>query len=330
MILLSRRKMLRLGIAAAVLPANVVSARPDAYPSRPITVVVPYAAGGPGDTVARVISERMKTALGQPIVIENVTGANGSIAAGRVARAMPDGYTLSLGLWNTHVSNAALYALSYDVVNDFEPVALLASFSSMVAVRKTVPVNDLTEFIAWLKARSGNATQGSAGVGSMGHIGGVYVQKITGTSIQHVPYRGSAPAMQDLMSGQIDMMIDAPVVILPQLRAGTVKALAVLARRRLVQAPDVPTADEAGLPGVYVSNWFGLWAPKGTPSEIIVKLNAAVVSSLADPTVQKTFADLGYEIPPPDQQSPQALAVFQKSEIEKWWPIIKAAQVKLD
>src|ERR1043166_4529959 len=279
---LPRRKFLRLAAGAAVLPAITRAARAQVYPMRPITMVVPYAAGGPGDTVARVLAERMKAALGQPIVIENVTGANGSIAVGRVARAAPDGYTLSLGLWNTHVSNGALYVLPYDVLNDFDPVALVASFSSMLVARKTMPANDLKEFILWLKANPNKASQGSPGVGSMGHVGGVYFQNITSTRIQHVPYRGSAPAMQDLVAGQIDMMVDAPVTILPQLRAGTIKAFAVLAKSRLAQAPDVPTADEAGLPGFYVSNWFGLWAPKGTAKDVICRLNAAAASSLSD------------------------------------------------
>jgi tripartite-type tricarboxylate transporter receptor subunit TctC len=293
-------------------------------------MIVPYSAGGPADTVGRVLAERMKSALGQPVVIENVSGANGSTAVGRVARAAADGYTLSLGVWNTHVSNGALYVLPYDVLNDFEPVALLASFSSMIVARKAMPANDLKELVAWLKANPGKASQGSAGVGSMGHLGGVYFQNISGTRLQHVPYRGSAPAMQDLVAGQIDVMIDAPVMILPQLRAGTIKAFAVLAKSRLVQAPDIPTADEAGLPGFHVSNWFGLWAPRGTAKDIVGRLNAAAVSSLADPAARQKLADLGFEIPPRDQQTPEALAAFQRSEIEKWWPIIKAADIKGD
>jgi tripartite-type tricarboxylate transporter receptor subunit TctC len=326
---LSRRELFPMATAAAVL-AMSRSADAQAYPKQPISMLVPYAPGGPGDAVARVLAERMKAVLAQPVIIENVTGANGSIAVGRVARAAPDGYTLSLGLWNTHVSNGALYALQYDVLNDFEPVALLASFSSMIAVRKTLPVDDLKGLIAWLEEDARRASQGSAGVGSMGHIAGVYFQNVTGTSIQHVPYRGSAPAMQDLVSGQIDMMIDAPAIVLPQLRAGTIKALAVLSKRRLAQAPDVPTSDEAGLPGFYASNWFGLWAPKGTAKDIIGRLNAAVVSSLADPAARKTLGDLGYDIVPRDQQTPAALGAFQRAEIDKWWPIIKAAHIKGD
>jgi tripartite-type tricarboxylate transporter receptor subunit TctC len=327
---LPRRKTLRLVLGAAMLPAITPMAWAQAYPTRPISIIVPYSAGGPADTVGRVLAERMKSALGQPVVIENVSGANGSTAVGRVARAAADGYTLSLGVWNTHVSNGALYALPYDVLNDFEPVALLASFSSMIVARKAMPANDLKELVAWLKSNPGKASQGSAGVGSMGHLGGDYFQNISGTRLQHVPYRGSAPAMQDLVAGQIDMMIDAPVMILPQLRAGTIKAFAVLAKSRLVQAPDILTADEAGLPGFHVSNWFGLWAPKGTAKDIVGRLNAAAVSSLADPAARQKLGDLGFEIPPRDQQTPEALAAFQRSEIEKWWPIIKAADIKGD
>jgi tripartite-type tricarboxylate transporter receptor subunit TctC len=327
---LSRRKYLRLAAAAAALSTIPRVARAQSYPRRPITLVVPYAVGGPTDALARVLAERIAASLGQPVVVENMSGANGSIAVGRVARAAPDGYTLCLGLWNTHVSNGALYSLQYDVVNDFEPISLVASFSSMVAARKSLPASDLKEFIEWLKANPNGASQGSAGAGSLGHIGGVYFQNVTGTHIQHVPYRGSALAMQDLVAGQIDMMIDAPVVVLPQLRAGTIKAFALLAERRLAQAADVPTADEAGLPGFHLSNWFGLWAPKGTAKETIGKLNAATASSLADQTVRQKFGGLGFEIPERDQLSPEALGAFQKAEIEKWWPIIKAANIKGD
>ena len=327
--ILSRRRYLHLAAGGLVaLPVVSRIARAQVYPTRPITMVVPYSAGGPADAVARILAERMKASLGQAVVIENVSGANGSIAVGRVARAVPDGYTLSLGLWNTHVSNGALYDLQYDVLNDFEPVVLLASFSSMIVARKGIPASNLREFIEWLKANPGKASQGSAGVGSMGHIGGVYFQNATGTRIQHVPYRGSAPAMQDLMAGQIDMMIDAPVVILPQLRAGTIKAYAVLANSRLGQATDVPTADEAGLPGFHVSNWFGLWVPKGASKDIIGKLNAAAVSALADPTVRQKLAELGFETPPREQQTPEALGAFQRTELDKWWPIFKASNIK--
>ena len=300
------------------------------YPTRPITLVVPYAAGGPADTVGRVLAERMRASLGQPIIVENVGGANGSIAVGRVARAAPDGYTVSLGLWNTHVSNSALYDLKYDVVNDFEPVALLASFSLMIVARKDVPAKNLKELIAWLKANPNKATQGSAGAGSMGHLAGVHFQNTTGTQILHVPYRGSAPAMQDLVAGHIDMMIDAPATILPQLSDGSIKAYALLAKSRLGQAPEVPTGDEAGLPGFHVSNWLGFWVPKGSAKEIIDKLNSAAVTSLAEPTVRQRLADLGYDVPRREQQSPEALGALQKAEIDMWSPIIKAAHIKGD
>jgi tripartite-type tricarboxylate transporter receptor subunit TctC len=327
----SRRKCLHLALGVAATLSTIPRvARAQTYPRRPITLVVPYATGGPTDALARILAEQMTASLGQPVVVENMSGANGSIAVGRVARAALDGYTLCLGLWNTHVSNGALYSLQYDVINDFEPISLVASFSSMIAARKSLPANDLKEFIAWLKANPNSASQGSAGAGSLGHIGGVYFQNVTETHIQHVPYRGSAPAMQDLVAGQIDMMIDAPVTILPQLRAGTIKVFALLAERRLAQAADVPTADEAGLPGFHLSNWFGLWAPKGTAKDVIGKLNAAIASSLANRTVRQRFFDLGFEIPEREQLTPEALGAFQKAEIEKWWPIIKAANIKGD
>ena len=327
---LSRRRFLELGACGAALMVAPPIAQAEDYPSRPITLIVPYSAGGPADTVGRVLAERMRASLSQPIVIENVGGANGSIAVGRVARAAPDGYTVSLGLWNTHVSNSALYDLKYDVVNDFEPVALLASFSLMVVARKDIPAKDLKEFIAWVKANPSKATQGSAGAGSMGHLAGVHFQNTTGTRIMHVPYRGSAPAMQDLVAGHIDMMIDAPVTILRQLHDGSIKAYAVLAKSRLAQAPEVPTGDEVGLTGFHVSNWLGFWVPKGTPKDIVDKLNAAAVTGLAEPTVRQRLADLGYDVPPREQQTPEVLGALQKSEIDKWFPIIKAAHIKGD
>lgn len=324
----SRRSFLTLIASGSALMAASSIAQADGYPSRPITLIVPFSAGGPADTVGRVLSESMRFSLGQPIVIENVGGANGSIAVGRVARAAPDGYTVSLGLWNTHVSNKALYDLKYDVVDDFEPVALLAGFPLMIVARKDMPAKDLQQFIAWLKANPGRATQGSAGAGSMGHLAGVHFQNTTGTHILHVPYRGSAPAMQDLVAGHTDMMIDAPVTILPQLRDGAIKAYALLAKSRLVQAPEVPTGDEAGLPGFHVSNWLGFWVPKGTPKDIVDKLNAAAATSLADSTVRQRLADLGYDVPPREQQTPGALGALQKAEIDKWAPIIKSAHIR--
>jgi tripartite-type tricarboxylate transporter receptor subunit TctC len=327
---LSRSRFLDLIASAAILALLSFAARAEGYPARPITLIVPYSAGGPADTVGRVLGEAMRSSLGQPIVIENVGGANGSIAVGRVARAAPDGYTVSLGLWNTHVSNSVLYDLKYDVVTDFEPVALVASFPLMFAAHRDVPAKNLQELIAWLKANPGKATQGSAGAGSMGHLGGVHFQSATGTHFLHVPYRGSAPAMQDLMAGHMDMMIDGPVIILPQLPGGSVKAYAVLAKSRLIQAPDVPTADEAGLPGFYVSNWLGFWVPKGTAKDVIGKLNGAAMRSLAEPTVRQKLADLGYLVPPVEQQTPEALGTLQKAEIDKWLPIIKSAHIKGD
>jgi tripartite-type tricarboxylate transporter receptor subunit TctC len=302
----------------------------ESYPSRPITIVVPFPPGGSPDIDARMLAENMRTSLGQPVIIENIPGANGSLGAGRVARAAPDGYTLVMGAWNTHVANGATYVLQYDVSNDFEPILLAATFKNLIVARKSLPADDLQGLVAWLKANPDKASQGSAGVGSVGHIAGVFFQELTGTHFQHVPYRGGAPAVQDLVAGRIDLMIEQTLTVLPQVRAGTIKAFAVTGNSRLSVAPEIPTVDEAGLKGFYVSNWNALFAPKGTPKDIIDRLNAAGRHALAIPFVQSRLADLGLEIPSADEQAPEALAALQKGEIEKWWPIIRAAGIKAE
>jgi tripartite-type tricarboxylate transporter receptor subunit TctC len=307
---------------------NVAIAAEQFYPSRPITMIVPFAAGGPTDTIARILAEHMRVSLGQPVILENVTGAAGSIGVGRVARAAGDGYTLVIGVWGTHVLNGAIYPLQYDLLKDFEPISLLASNPMVIVAKKVMPAKDLMELIAWLKANPDKASAGTTGTGGASHVAAILFQKETGTRFQFVPYRGLAPAMQDLVAGQIDMMIDNPATSLPQARAGTIKAYATTAKARLAAAPDIPTADEAGLPGFNVSQWTALWAPKGTPKDIIAKLNEAVVESLADKNVLVRLADLGQSVAPRDQQTPESLGAYQKAEIEKWWPIIKAANIK--
>jgi tripartite-type tricarboxylate transporter receptor subunit TctC len=324
----SRRQILSLAAGATALPALSNIARAQTYPTRPITIVVPFAPGGATDVIARNLAERTKVSLGQPVIIENVTGATGTVGTGRVARARPDGYTLAIGTANTHVNNGATFAaLQYDVVSDFEPVALIATTPFLLLARKTMPGDDLKGLIAWLKSNPDRASMGIGTAGS-GHIAGVFFQKQTGTRFGFVPYRGGAPTLQDVVAGQIDLAILDPTTSLTQVRAGLVKAYAVLAKVRLAAAPDIPTVDEAGLPEFYASLWHGLWVPKRTPPTIITKLNAAVVGALADPGVRARLADLGQEIFPRDQQTPEALRAFQKAEIEKWWPIIKAAGIR--
>jgi tripartite-type tricarboxylate transporter receptor subunit TctC len=292
---------------------------------------VPFGAGGPTDRVARIVAERMRGSLGQPIVIENAVGASGSLGVGRVARATPDGYTLSMGSFATNVLNGAVFALPYDLLTDFEPVALISGEPVTIVASKTMVANDLTGFIAWLRANPDQATQGTTGPSGVGTVGGVFFQKETGTRFRFVPYRsGLAGAMQDLVAGQIDFMIDTAANSLPQWRAGTIKAYAVTSKKRLVAAPEIPTVDEVGLPAFSMSVWYALFSPRHTPKDVIAKLNAAAVSALADPTVQRRLTDSGYELFPPDQQTPEALAAFHKAEIEKWWPIIKAAGIKAD
>lgn len=323
-----RRRFLRLAAGAAMLPALSPTARAQAFPSRPITMVVPVPAGGAMDTNARLVAEGMRAALGQPVVIENITGASGSIGAGRVARATPDGYTLLYGANVTHVLNPAVYNLNYDVVADFEPIARIGYTPWLIVGKKDLPFGDLKGLIAWLKSNPDKATCGTAGPGSPSHIAGVLFQKITGTRFQFVPYRGVAPVMPDLVAGQIDMAILDPITTLPQIRAGHIKAFAVMAESRTAAAPDIPSVDEAGAPGVYMSPWQAIFAPKGTPKDIIARLNGAVVSALSDPAIRQKFAEHGYILSTREQLTPEFLAKFQREEIAKWWPIIEAAGIK--
>ncbi len=323
-------KFLALMIAGIVGLASAGIATAQSYPTRPITMFVPFAAGGPTDTLARILAQRMGVKLGQTIVIEDVSGASGSIGVGRVARASPDGYTLSIGNITTHVFNGVIYPLPYDLQNDFEPIAIVASNPQLLLGKREIPANTLQELIAWIKAKQTAVLIGTTGDGSSPHVSGIYLKQTLGVPATMVPYRGAAPALQALMAGQIDILFDQVSNALPQVRAKTVKAYAITAKNPSAAAPDIATVDAAGLPGFYMAVWHGLWAPKGTPADVITKLDAAVVDALADSSVRKRLAELGQEIPALDQQSPQALGVFQKAEIEKWWPLIKAANIKAE
>jgi len=316
----------RLSIAIVATIAGAFCALAEDYPTRPVTLVVPFAAGGPTDSLARTLAQPLGAALGQSVVIENVAGAGGSVGVGRVAHAAPDGYTVSVGNWSTHVVNGAIYALPYDLLNDFEPIALLPGSPQLIVARKTIPATSLGELIAWLKTNK--ASVGTAGVGSAGHVSGLFFENATGVQLSFVPYRGAGPAMQDLVAGHLDVMFDQSSNSLPHVRSGAIKAYAVTKTGRLASAPDIPTVDEAGLAKFYVSVWHGLWAPRGTPVDVITKLNTAVAKALADPALQRRFAELGTDVPPPEQRTPSALASFQKAEVEKWWPIVKAAKLK--
>ena len=327
---LVRRRFLQLAAGAAALPVIPRIASAQAYPSRPITVIVPYAAGGPADALARILTERMRATLGQSIIIENIAGASGTIGVGRAVRSPPNGYTLSLGHVGSHVVNGAIFPLPFDLLKDLEPVALLPSNSLLITARKAFPASDLKELVAWLKANPNKASAGTSGAGGGSHVNGVYFQNQTGTRFQFVPYRGTGPAMTDLIAGNIDLMFDQASNSLEQVRGGTIKAYAVTSKTRLPSAPEISTVDEAGLPGFYTSTWYGLWAPKGTPKDIIAKLNAAVVEALNDPAVSKRLGEQGLDMPPREQQTPEALGAFHKAEIEKWWPIVKAANIKVE
>ena len=310
--------------------ACIVGALAQDYPSHPITMVVPFPAGGPTDTLGRILSERMRVTLGQPIVIENVTGAGSTIGVAHAAQAAPDGYTLSLGNWTSFVGSGALYRTSYDLLKDFEPVSLLTFAPMLIVGKNALPVNDAKELIAWLKANPDTASAATVGAGSAAHVCGLYFQDRTNTRFQFVPYRGGAPAMQDLVGGQIDLMCAEASQTLTYLRSGKMKAFAVMAKTRWPALPDVPTTDEIGAPGMYISFWHGLWVQKGTPKQVIAKLNNAVVETLADQTVRQRLTDLGQIIATADQQTPSALAAYHRAEIEKWWPIIKAANIKVE
>ena len=327
---LPRRHFFRLLAGATAFPAASRLGWAQTYPSRPITMVIPYPPGGATDVVARILGQGMHASLGQPVIIENRGGANGSIGVGHVAHAVADGYTLVVGNWNTFVANGALYSLPYDLKNDFLPIALLSYAPVLITARKTMPANDLQQFISWLKANADKAIDGHAGIGSIGHVVGIFFQKETGTRFQLIPYRGGGPAVQDLVAGHIDFIMNTATDTLAQVRAGTVKAYAVTAKSRLSALPDIPTVDESGLPNFYFSQWFGLWAPKATPDHIIGKLNNAVVKALVDPVVRHQLADSGEETFPPAQQTSEALGALHRAEIEKWWPIIQAAGIKAE
>jgi tripartite-type tricarboxylate transporter receptor subunit TctC len=314
---------------AAVLQ-SASGAMAQTYPSRPITMVVPLGVGGSTDVIARIMAEGMRASLGQPIIVENTTGAGGTIGVGRVARAAPDGYTIGIGQWGTNVASGAIYPLQYDLIRDFEPVALIATQPFLIVAKKSMPANNLRELIAWLKANASKASQGNSGIGTPSHVGGILFQNAIGAHLTMVPYRGAGQSMQDLVAGQIDMMLDTPALSLPQLRGGTIKAYAVTAKSRLALAPDIPTTDEAGLPGFYFSFWHAFWVPRGTPKEIVADLNKAVVKTLDDPTIRNKLIELSQDIFPLDQQTPEALGAFHKAEIEKWWPIIKEAGIKVE
>ena len=325
-----RRRLLAMLIAILSGPALAGAAFAQAYPARPITMIVPFPAGGATDTLARYLGENMRGLLGQPIVIENVGGAAGSLGVARAVRSAADGYTLSIGTSTTHMLTGGLYALQFDLLNDLEPVILIGSEPLLIVGKKSLPADDLKGLIAWLKANSDKASVGIAGVGATGHLSGISFQKETGTKFQFVPYRGNGPAMQDLLAEQIDFMIEPASNFKSLLAAGSVKSLAITGRTRLPSSPNIPTADEAGLPGFSASLWYGLWVPKGTPKEIIARLNATMTQVLADSKVKQRFEELGIQITPLPQQSQEALRAFQQQEADRWWPIIKASGIKAE
>jgi tripartite-type tricarboxylate transporter receptor subunit TctC len=317
--------MSRLWVALSLaMLAGISGARAQNFPTRPITLVVPFPPGGSTDAAARILAERMRAPLGQAVVIENIGGAGGSIGVGRVARAAPDGYTFDIGQWDTHVGSI-IYKLDYDLEKDFEPIGLVSNNPQLLVAKNELPANTVGELVTWMKANPGKIN--FVNQNAAANVSGVLFENLTKQKVQFIPYRGAGPAMTDLISGTVDLLVVQGAVALPQIRAGKVKALANLSAQRSASMADIPTADETGVPGLYMSGWFGFWAPKGTPKDIIAKLNAATVEALADPAIQKRFSDLGLDVAPREQQTPEGLAAFQKAEIAKWWPIIKEAGI---
>jgi tripartite-type tricarboxylate transporter receptor subunit TctC len=317
--------MRKLFAALALTLAATTSTLGQPYPSRSITLIVPFPPGGSTDTTARIMAERMRPILGQPIVIENVGGAGGSIGVGRLARAPADGYTIDIGQWDTHVGSI-IYNLNYDLQKDFDPVGLISVNPQLLVARKDLPANRLNELVDWMKKNPGDAK--FVNQNAAAYVSGVLLQQLTGTKVTFIPYRGAGPAMTDLISGQVDLLVVQGAVALPQVRAGTIKALANLSPQRSASMPDIPTSDETGVPGLYMSGWFGFFAPKGLPKDVLAKLNGAMKQALADPTVKSRFAELGLDVASAEQQTPEGLAKFQQVEIDKWWPIIKSSGAK--
>ena len=321
-------KTIAIATAIALAVGGATGAYAQTYPSHPITIIVPFPAGGPTDTLARLLGERMRVSLGQPVIVETVTGAGASIGVARAAQAAPDGYTLSIGNWTSHVGAGAMYPAVHDAVLEMQPVSRISATPLMIVGKNALPPKTAQQLIAWLKENPGKASAATVGAGSAAHICLLYFQQKTGTRFQLVPYRGGAPVMQDLVAGQIDFFCAEASQTLTFLRSGAIKAFAVMSKERWPGAPNVPTMDEVGVSGMYISFWNGLWVPKGTPGDIVAKLNSAIVDTLADPTVRQRLTDLGHVIATREEQTPEALGAFHKAEIEKWWPIIKAANIK--
>jgi len=319
--------IVRSAATAIVLGLGIAAASAETFPSRPITMIVPLAPGGSTDVLARVMAAGLREALGQPVIVENTSGAGGTIGVTKAERSAPDGYTILFGQWGTNMANGAIYKLDFDLVDDFEPIALVATQPFLIDARKTLPANNLKELIAWLKANAKTASEGNSGVGSPSHVAGILFQQTLGVQWQMVPYRSAGLSMQDLVGGVTDIQLDTPAVSMPHVSSGSIKAFAVTANKRVAVAPDIPTTDEAGLPGFYFSFWHAMWAPKGTPKDIMTKLNAAAATALANPDTRKRLIDLAQDIYPPEQQTPEALIAFHRAEIAKWWPIIKAAGI---